>query len=108
MMRQYQEAKQRHPGLVVLFRMGDFYETFDADAELVARELADINGVPAKVMRSPEQIAAMKAAMAQAQQAEGLLRAAPVVSGAAKDLAQAQALAAAAPNQMAPNVLPQQ
>ncbi len=39
MMRQYQEAKARHPGMLLLFRMGDFYETFDADAELAARVL---------------------------------------------------------------------
>ena len=36
MMRQYQEAKQRHPGMVVLFRMGDFYELFDDDAREIA------------------------------------------------------------------------
>src|SRR5579884_2829468 len=36
---QYQRAKRQHPGALLLFRMGDFYETFDADAEIVAREL---------------------------------------------------------------------
>lgn len=39
MMRQYREAKTAHPGMIVLFRMGDFYETFDADAELTSRLL---------------------------------------------------------------------
>src|SRR4051812_8920953 len=39
MMRQYQEAKSQHPGMLLLFRMGDFYETFDDDAELAARVL---------------------------------------------------------------------
>jgi DNA mismatch repair protein MutS len=39
MMRQYQEAKAQHPGMLLLFRMGDFYETFDDDAELAARVL---------------------------------------------------------------------
>jgi DNA mismatch repair protein MutS len=39
MMRQYQEAKARHPGMLLLFRMGDFYETFDDDAQLAARVL---------------------------------------------------------------------
>src|SRR2546422_6031808 len=39
MMQQYQEAKQRHPGMLLLFRMGDFYEMFDDDAELAARVL---------------------------------------------------------------------
>src|SRR5438874_5218857 len=39
MMQQYQEARQQHPGMLLLFRMGDFYELFDADAELAARVL---------------------------------------------------------------------
>src|SRR5262249_42988550 len=39
MMRQYQEAKRQHPGMLLLFRMGDFYETFDAAAEVAARAL---------------------------------------------------------------------
>lgn len=39
MMRQYQQAKAQHPGMLLLFRMGDFYETFDDDAELAARVL---------------------------------------------------------------------
>ncbi len=37
--RQYLELKARYPGAVLFFRMGDFYETFDSDAELVAKEL---------------------------------------------------------------------
>jgi DNA mismatch repair protein MutS len=39
MMQQYQEAKERHPGTLLLFHMGDFYELFHDDAELAAREL---------------------------------------------------------------------
>jgi DNA mismatch repair protein MutS len=39
MMQQYREAKERHPGMLLLFRMGDFYELFDADAELASRVL---------------------------------------------------------------------
>jgi DNA mismatch repair protein MutS len=38
-MRQYQELKIKHPDTILLFRIGDFYETFNSDAELVAREL---------------------------------------------------------------------
>ena len=34
-MRQYYAIKERHPGTILLFRMGDFYETFDTDAEKV-------------------------------------------------------------------------
>jgi DNA mismatch repair protein MutS len=39
MMQQYREAKQRHPGMLVLFRNGDFYELFEDDAQLVHRIL---------------------------------------------------------------------
>jgi DNA mismatch repair protein MutS len=39
MMQQYEEAKARHPGMLLLFRMGDFFETFGDDAELVSRVL---------------------------------------------------------------------
>ncbi len=34
-MRQYYAIKERHPGTILLFRMGDFYETFDVDAKKV-------------------------------------------------------------------------
>ncbi|HEX8137700.1 MAG TPA: DNA mismatch repair protein MutS [Pyrinomonadaceae bacterium] len=36
---QYRRIKQRHRDAILLFRIGDFYETFDDDARLVAREL---------------------------------------------------------------------
>ena len=36
---QYLSIKKRYPEAIVFFRLGDFYETFDADAELAAREL---------------------------------------------------------------------
>src|SRR5947209_2786184 len=58
MMQQYRDAKARHPGMVLLFRMGDFFETFEEDAELVSRVLGltlttrdgsiPMAGVPAK------------------------------------------------------------
>ena len=35
----YREAKERHPGMILMFRVGDFYELFDTDAEMVARLL---------------------------------------------------------------------
>lgn len=37
--RQYLEIKKRHPNDLLLFRLGDFYEAFDDDARLLAREL---------------------------------------------------------------------
>mgnify|MGYP003717771255 FL=1 len=33
-MKQFWEAKKLHPNAIMLFRMGDFYETFDDDAKL--------------------------------------------------------------------------
>jgi DNA mismatch repair protein MutS len=39
MMQQYQEAKDRHPGMLLLFRMGDFFELFGEDAKEAARVL---------------------------------------------------------------------
>ena len=39
LMQQYREIKARHPGTILFFRMGDFYETFYEDAELIARVL---------------------------------------------------------------------
>ena len=37
--RQYLKIKADHPDSILLFRMGDFYETFDDDAVLAAKEL---------------------------------------------------------------------
>ena len=37
--RQYLRIKKEHRDEVLLFRMGDFYETFDDDARLISREL---------------------------------------------------------------------
>ncbi|MBI4185963.1 MAG: DNA mismatch repair protein MutS [Chloroflexi bacterium] len=36
---QYLRIKRQHPQAIVLFRLGDFYETFDEDARVVSREL---------------------------------------------------------------------
>ncbi len=36
---QYLEIKRRYPNAILFFRLGDFYETFDQDAEIAAREL---------------------------------------------------------------------
>jgi DNA mismatch repair protein MutS len=35
----YREAKERHPGMILMFRVGDFYELFESDAETAARVL---------------------------------------------------------------------
>lgn len=39
MLRQYHELKQKHPGAILFFRCGDFYEMFYDDAVTGAREL---------------------------------------------------------------------
>src|SRR6185369_12641831 len=39
MLRQYQELKQQHPGSLLFFRLGDFYELFFEDAVTGSREL---------------------------------------------------------------------
>jgi DNA mismatch repair protein MutS len=36
---QYLETKRQYPDAILFFRLGDFYETFDEDAETVSREL---------------------------------------------------------------------
>lgn len=37
--KQYLQVKRLHPNEIVFFRLGDFYETFDEDAEITSREL---------------------------------------------------------------------
>jgi DNA mismatch repair protein MutS len=39
LMRQYEEIKQKHPGALLLFRVGDFYEMFGEDAVAASRIL---------------------------------------------------------------------
>ena len=39
MMAQWHEAKGAHPGAILLFRVGDFYEMFYEDAEVASRVL---------------------------------------------------------------------
>ncbi len=50
MMKQYLEVKNSYKDCLVLFRLGDFYETFLDDAKLVSKELQIVltsrNGVP--------------------------------------------------------------
>jgi DNA mismatch repair protein MutS len=39
MLKQYRKLKARYPDALLLFRLGDFYELFDDDARIAAREL---------------------------------------------------------------------
>lgn len=67
-----------------------------------AKVLADVNGMPAKVMYSDEELEAIKDQEAQQAELATLLQAAPVAASAAKDLAGAAALANASPNEQLP------
>lgn len=39
LMQQYTTIKAKYPAAIVLFRVGDFYETFNKDAEIASRIL---------------------------------------------------------------------
>lgn len=54
LMRQYYEIKSKYPDVILLYRMGDFYETFDEDAKVTSKVLgitltSRSNGKAAKV-----------------------------------------------------------
>jgi len=59
--------------------------------EAISRELADINGMAAKLLKSPEQEQAEKDAADQQANAQALVQAAPQVSAAAANIAKMQA-----------------
>lgn len=65
--------------------------------EQIARELAEINGVPAKILRSKEQIDEMKNQQAEQAQAQALLQAAPIAANSAKTLAETAQVAGNVP-----------
>lgn len=72
------------------------------DLPQAARELADINGMPAKVLRSKEDIAAMQEEQKQAQGMQQLLEAAPIAAETARTLAETQAMASQGTPAIAP------
>jgi hypothetical protein len=69
-----------------------------------AKVLAEINGVPSSILLSDDELEQAKAAEQQQAELAAVLQAAPVAASAAKDLAQAQSLAASVPNQMVPGL----
>jgi DNA mismatch repair protein MutS len=91
MMQQYREAKERHPGMLLFFRNGDFYELFEDDAEVGSRLLGitltkrdksiPMAGVPhhaldrylAKLLQSGHRVAVCDQ-MEDASQAKGIIR----------------------------------
>jgi DNA mismatch repair protein MutS len=91
MLQQYRDAKSRHPGMLLFFRNGDFYELFEEDAELGSRLLGitltkrdkeiPMAGVPhhaldrylARVLQAGHRVAICEQ-VEDAAQAKGLIR----------------------------------
>src|SRR5262245_37709868 len=91
MMQQYREAKERHPGMLLFFRNGDFYELFEDDAEVGSRLLGialtrrdksiPMAGVPhhalerylGKLLQAGHRVAICEQ-MEEASQAKGIIR----------------------------------
>lgn len=74
-------------------------EVFDLfDPIATARELAEINGVPAKVLRDDDQVRQIQQQKAQQQNQQALMEAAPQAASAAKDLMTARATALNSPS----------
>ncbi len=67
------------------------------DPYKAGRGVADINGVPAKWLRTIEELQGLDEQEASDAQAQNLLAAAPIAASAAKDLAQAEALSPGQP-----------
>jgi hypothetical protein len=72
------------------------FKRFNMDK--VSKELARLNGMPAKVMYTDDEMEEINAAEAEQAQMQQILQAAPVAASAAKDLAQASAFATSQPN----------
>lgn len=66
------------------------------NSERAARILAEVNGAPPEALNSPEEMDAIKEQDAQQQQMQGLVQAAPAISGAAANLAKLQQTTGAA------------
>jgi hypothetical protein len=63
------------------------------DFEAIGRGLSELNGMPARWMRSKEEVEALKEQQAQAQQAQALLQSAPILADVQVKQAQAQQIA---------------
>ncbi|MEI8330915.1 MAG: DNA mismatch repair protein MutS, partial [Methanomicrobiales archaeon] len=56
-MRQYRELKEKFADTVLLFRIGDFYETFEEDAKIISRELEIVLTSRSKIGDNPTPLA---------------------------------------------------
>ena len=52
-MRQYRELKEKFADTVLLFRIGDFYETFEEDAKIISKELEIVLTSRSKIDNNP-------------------------------------------------------
>lgn len=80
------------------------YKRFKMDD--ISKELARLNGMPSKLLHTDDEMEEINAAQQQEIQRQQILQAAPVAASAARDLAQAGALASTAEGQQLPNVVP--
>lgn len=80
------------------------FKRFNMDK--ISKELARLNGMPAKVLYTDDEMEEIDQAQAQKAQLDQVLAAAPVAASAARDLAQAGAIAGTAEGQQLPGVVP--
>jgi hypothetical protein len=83
---------------------GDMSVLRRINADEAIKLIAEANGVPAKALRTDEELEAMDAEDAQQQQTEQLLAAAPIAGQAAERFAKAEQIAASAPRRAIPGV----
>jgi len=76
---------------------GDMSVLRRINADEAVKLIAEANGVPAKALRTDDEIAEMDAAEQQAMQTQQLLAAAPIAGQAAERFAKAEQIAASAP-----------
>lgn len=81
---------------------GDMSVLRRINADQAVKVIAEANNVPAKAMRTDEELEAMDAAQAEAAQMQQLLAAAPVAGQAAERFARAEQIAASAPRRAVP------
>ena len=63
LMQQYREIKARHPGAILFFRMGDFYEMFFDDAQLSSHEPLSIANLTLYLRQPAPRLASAHAAI---------------------------------------------
>jgi hypothetical protein len=80
---------QLDPSIMMIFK-----------ADEIARELSEINGVPAKILRDKEEVAEMMAQQQQQAEMQQLLQAAPLAAQSAKTMAETAVLAGNVPQSL--------